>query len=154
MVSRLLALDLGTTTGFAIGESPDPSVVVHGTMNFSPGKFSGGGMRYLKFERWLIETIAKSGVNEVVYEGVRRHIGTDAAHVYGGFLATLTKVCEQLAIPYGGQPVGTIKKWANGKGNAGKPEMVAAVNKWGYTGVTDDNQADAICLLHNWIATR
>lgn len=154
MTSRVLALDLGTNTGFAFGEAADPSVVISGVMNFSPGKFSGGGMRYIKFDNWLAKIIVETAANEVVFEGVRRHAGTDAAHIYGGFLATLTAFCEKRALPYAGAPVGTIKKWATGKGNASKDQMVAAVNGWGYDGVTDDNQADAICLLHMWISTR
>ena len=47
-------------------------------------------------------------------------LGTDAAHVYGGFLATLTSWCEQRAIAYQGVPVGTIKRFITGKGNADK----------------------------------
>lgn len=154
MTSKVLALDLGTHTGFAVGVAAEPSAVISGVMDFSPGKFSGGGMRYVKFEAWLAKIIADTGANEVVFEGVRRHIGTDAAHIYGGFLAALSAFCEKRALPYAGVPVQTIKKWATGKGNAGKPLMISTVVGWGYTGVTDDNQADAICLLHQWISTR
>ena len=39
---------------------------------------------------------------------VHFNIGTDAAHIHGGFLATLTARCEQSKIPYQGVPVGTI----------------------------------------------
>ena len=63
-------------------------------------------MRYLRFERWLDETrkIA-GGIDAVYFEAVRRHLGTDAAHVFGGeFLATLTAWCEQQGIPYSGVP--------------------------------------------------
>ena len=49
----LLALDLGTTTGWAM-LTPGASVV-SGTMSFKPGRFEGGGMRYLRFRRWLTE---------------------------------------------------------------------------------------------------
>lgn len=152
--SKVLALDLGTKTGWAFGSSLDPSVVVHGWQDFSPGKFSGGGMRYLKFENWLADIVTQSHVTEVVYEGVRRHVGTDAAHVYGGLMATLTKFCEKCALPYAALPVQTIKKWATGKGNAKKSEMVAVVRSWGYIGVTSEDQADAIAILHCWVSTR
>ena len=36
---------------------------------------------------------------------------------------------------------------ATGKGNAPKDAMLAAVRRWGYAPV-DDNEADAIALLH------
>ena len=53
--------------------------------------------------------------------------GVDAAHVYGGLMATLTAWCEHHNVPYEGVQVGTIKKHATGKGNADKPAMLAAV---------------------------
>ena len=71
----------------------------------------------------------------------------DAAHAYGGFLAHLTAWCEHHRIPYQGVPVGTIKKHATGLGNASKAAMIAAMQAKGYP-VTDDNEADALALLH------
>ena len=44
-------------------------------------------------------------------------------------------------------PVGTIKKHATGKGNASKDEMVASARARGHA-PTDDNEADALALLH------
>ena len=46
-----------------------------------------------------------------------------------------------------GVPVGTIKKHATGKGNAGKEAMIEAMQLLGHP-VTDDNEADALALLH------
>ena len=40
-----------------------------------------------------------AGIGVVHYEEVRRHLSTDAAHVHGGLLATLTAWCEQNTIP-------------------------------------------------------
>ena len=59
-------------------------------------------MRYLRFCRWLddIKCLAGGILSEVYFEEVRRHLGVDAAHVYGGFLASLTSWCEREAIPY------------------------------------------------------
>jgi Holliday junction resolvasome RuvABC endonuclease subunit len=110
-------------------------------------------MRYLRFRRWLDEVLATtapssgvSGLDAVYFEEVRRHLGVDAAHAYGGFLATLTSWCEHQTIPYQGVPVGTIKRHVTGKGNAGKTEMVSAVRARGYL-VADDNEADALAVL-------
>ena len=66
---------------------------------------------------------------------------------YGGLLATLTAWCERHQIPYQGVPVGTIKRKATGKGNAGKAEVIAAMKALGHP-VTDVNEADALALLH------
>jgi Holliday junction resolvasome RuvABC endonuclease subunit len=42
--------------------------------------------------------------------------------------------------------VGTIKKHATGKGNAGKQAVIAAMQAKGYH-PKDDNEADALALL-------
>jgi Holliday junction resolvasome RuvABC endonuclease subunit len=85
-------------------------------------------------------------VGVVYFEEVRRHVGTDAAHVYGGLLAVLTAFCEERAIPYQGIPVGTIKKFATGRGTADKAAMLAAIRAKGYA-PKDDNECDAVALL-------
>lgn len=142
----LLALDLGTITGWAVRQR-DASIT-SGTQSFKPQRFEGGGMRYLRFKRWLTEIKASvDGIDEVVFEEVRRHVSTDSAHVYGGLLATLTSWCEHHRIPYRAIPVGTIKKHATGKGNASKEEMVSAMKARGHK-PADDNEADALALLY------
>ena len=148
----ILALDLGSTTGWAIRN--DRCRILHGTAEFRPTRFEGGGMRYLRFERWLDETrkIA-GGIDAVYFEEVRRHAGTDAAHIYGGFLAGLTAWCEVQKIAYQGVPVGTIKRFATGKGNADKQAMIAAIRERGFE-PADDNEADAIAILLWAIDTR
>ena len=121
----LLALDLGTTTGWAL-RAPD-GLITSGTVSFRPSRYDGGGMRYLRFTNWLTELDQLSGpIAAIWYEEVRRHVGTDAAHVYGGLMATLTAWAELRGVPYQGVPVGTIKIHATGKGNAPKEAMIAA----------------------------
>jgi len=151
MTETLLALDLGTQTGWAVSQAGS---IISGSETFKPQRFEGGGMRYLRFRKWLTE-IKQSGdgIDAVYFEEVRRHIGVDAAHAYGGFMATLTSWCEHHAIPYQGVPVGTIKKHATGKGNANKAQMISAVQSRGHTPV-DDNEADALALLYFAIETQ
>jgi Holliday junction resolvasome RuvABC endonuclease subunit len=142
----ILALDLGTQTGWAL-ISRDGSIT-SGSQSFKPQRFEGGGMRFLRFKRWLTDIKqCNDGIDQVVFEEVRRHIGVDAAHAYGGFMGQLTAWCEHHQIPYQGIPVGTTKKHATGKGNASKDEMVASVRARGHAPV-DDNEADAIALLY------
>jgi hypothetical protein len=141
----VLALDLGTTTGFALRTRDDH--ITSGTLEFRNDRWQGGGMRFLRFRQWLTETKhAASGIDRVVYEQVRRHAGVDAAHAYGGWLAILTAWCEHHAIPYEGVPVGTIKRFATGKGNADKAAVIAAMQARGFH-PADDNEADALALL-------
>jgi len=140
---NVLALDPGTVTGWALH---DGHTITSGMQSFRPGRFEGGGMRYLRFRRWLDELHALSAIGALYFEEVRRHIGVDAAHAYGGFLATLTAWCEQHSIPYQGVPVGTIKRHVTSRGNADKAAMIAAIREKGYQ-PADDNEADAIALL-------
>ena len=151
-ILSILALDLGSTTGWALRN--DRCRILHGTAAFRPTRFEGGGMRYLRFERWLDETLKiAGGIDAVYFEAVRRHLGTDAAHVLGGFLATLTAWCEAHSIPYSGVPVGTWKRQACGKGNASKEDVIAAMRARGFE-PEDDNEADAIAILLWAIETR
>jgi hypothetical protein len=143
--ASVLALDLGTVTGFALRAAD--SAIVSGTVSFRPSRYDGGGIRYLRFRAWL-ESIAEDtgSIGAVHYEEVRRHLSTDAAHVHGGLLATLTAWCEQRSIAYQAVPVGTIKRFITGRGNADKAAVIAAVRTRGYS-PTDDNEADAIAIL-------
>lgn len=143
-MTTILSLDLGTKTGWALLNN---NHLYYGTECFKNDRYSGGGMRFLKFNKWLhhIKDL-NNGIDEVYFEEVRRHVGTDAAHVYGGLMGVLTGWCEDQKIPYEGVPVGTIKKSICGKGNANKEEIIDAVKKKGYE-PKDDNEADALALL-------
>ena len=147
-MTTTLALDLGSTTGWAVKLAD--GTVASGTMQFKPSRYEGGGMRYLRFRSWLDHLLNSShGIGMVCFEEVRRHAGTDAAHIYGGFLAHLSAWCELNHIPYQGVPVGTIKRHATGKGNAGKDAVIAAMQARGFN-PEDDNEADALAIL-TWV---
>jgi len=143
---KILALDLGSKTGWATSAGGH---ITSGMNEFGQDRFGGGGMRYLKFKHWLDQLNGQTGgMDLVMFEEVRRHAGTTAAHVYGGFLASLTSWCEVEKIPYQGVPVATIKKHATGKGNAGKELMIDAMRRKGFWDLKDDNEADALAILH------
>ena len=146
-----LALDLGTTTGWA---AKNQGILTSGTVSMKTGRFEGGGMRFLRFQKHLEELFNLIDPKVVWFEEVRRHIGTDAAHIYGGLQAVLTKLCEERNIPYQGIPVGTVKKMATGKGNANKEKMMEATRqKWPGRQFADDNEADALWILETGLAS-
>lgn len=146
---KLLALDLGTTTGWCMS-----SINPHGkrqqqsgSQSFKPRSNEGAGMRYLKFSRWLDEMQKLSnGIEWLAFEEVKQHPASVAAgHVYGGFLATLTSWCEANNVNYEPIPAGTIKKHWTGKGNAGKDVMLKIARERGFK-PADDNEADALAI--------
>lgn len=142
---NILALDLGQNCGWAMLSD---GKIKSGVWDLKPSKFDSHGQRFLTFKRHLETEIIIGGVEKVYYEAVRKHIGTDAAQAYGGYMAHVQSVCLENDIPYTGVPVQTIKKHATGKGNADKQQMVdAAIKKFPRTNVIDDNQADALWLL-------
>jgi Holliday junction resolvasome RuvABC endonuclease subunit len=145
----ILALDLGTKTGWAFNEHGRS--IISGTWNLAPEKGETEGERYRKFTTALdvfFEREMPSSGMIIAYEDVRRHLGTCAAHVYGGLLATLKTWClnHALDVPI---PVGVkqIKKFWTGNGNSRKKWMVEEALERGFY-PADDNEADALALLH------
>lgn len=138
----ILALDLGLHCGFAISTKP----ITHGTIHLKEDRFQTWGHRFIKFRQWLEEQLLLYGVSEVVFEAVRKHSSTDAAHMYGALMGSLTSFCAEHEIPYSGVGVGTIKKYISGKGNASKEQVLEAVRARGFA-PEDDNAADALALL-------
>ena len=56
----ILALDLGTTTGWALQRV---GAIISGTVSFRPSRYDGGGVRYLRFRAGstaLPQTLAAS----------------------------------------------------------------------------------------------
>jgi crossover junction endodeoxyribonuclease RuvC len=135
---------IGTSCGWAF--SPAGHTIISGVWNLQPDKASGGGLPFVKFVTRLSELDDAKAIDLVVYEEAGNRKGVDAAHVYGGLMATLTAWCEEKKIPYQGVPVQRIKKFATGKGNASKDDVILAVEAWGYHPANDD-EADAIALL-------
>lgn len=142
---RVLALDLGTHCGWSIFDEGVP--VAGGTWTLQSDRqrrFEGGGMKWLRFRDLLSQL---PSVDRVALEEVRRHMGVDAAHAYGGALAVVSSWCEERKVPYEAIPVATIKKHATGKGNAKKPQMMeAARSRWPNVALDDDNHADALWI--------
>lgn len=143
---RILALDLGTNSGWAF--RLDDGSIKSGTVCFDyDRRIEGGGIRYLRFSAWLEEMCSVNNFDYIVFEEVRRHTATGAAHVYGGFLANLQRYCDcNNQMPYTSLPVKTIKHFVTGKGNASKDEVIQAVKERGFF-PKDDNEADAIAIL-------
>jgi Holliday junction resolvasome RuvABC endonuclease subunit len=57
-------INLGTTTGWAL--HAHDGLITSGTASFKPGRYDGGGMRYLRFNNWLTELDRLSGPIEAI----------------------------------------------------------------------------------------
>lgn len=141
----ILALDLGTKCGFALAGRD--GAIEYGTEVFDPKH--GHGERWAAYRAWLSALIAKHGITVLYFEDVKRHVGTLAAHAYGGFLAMTQMVCHQHRVRMVGVGVGQVKKGFTGSGSATKGLMIAAAQEKGFhVGTGEDNTADAIGILH------
>jgi Holliday junction resolvasome RuvABC endonuclease subunit len=143
---KVLGLDLGTHCGYALIEDGRP--IESGTWELKVSKLESPGMRYIRFRNLLSTLLGNHKVDLVAYELVRRHMGVEAAHIYGGLQAQMFATCDESQVQYTGIGVTTIKKRAIGKGKASKEEMISsAKTEFGLTEIEDDNHADAL-----WIA--
>lgn len=143
--AAVLALDLGTKTGWAIRHVDDR--IASGVTVFEAR--GGIGFRFLRFRAWLTEIKnAGGGLKAVYYERVDFSTTTEQSRTIFGFEATLTAWCEHHGIPYRGVAVSTLKKFATGSGRAKKPDMIAAAQALGHD-VKSDDEADALMILYH-----
>lgn len=162
---RILALDLGTRTGWAWwdGQRRESGVQV-----FDVRRGESPGMRYIRWNAWLDATLSWGPPGRLAPELVifeqPHHRGGAATEVSAGFSTRVLEFCARHGIQHTALHSATLKKWATGRGNAKKPEMVESVVARFCQGVNfrhdgerlttqtltktlDDNEADAIALL-------
>lgn len=148
---KILALDLGTRTGWAL---MDGTRLEHGVQTFDVRRGESPGMRYIRFNAWLD---AVGRVDLIVYEQPHQRGGA-ATEIALGFATRVHEFCAlHPASEHTSIHSATLKKWATGKGNAKKPDMLAAVRAKGWArpgaDVDDDNEADALALLYHALET-
>ncbi|KXJ56563.1 MAG: hypothetical protein AXW12_00590 [Thalassospira sp. Nap_22] len=156
----ILALDLATTTGFAIA-SPEyirswsPGLVIPEGQRTKYGLTCGtvtmaqfGSDRPAKlafFHQWLTNQITVFGIRMIVYEAPLVRNQKTARLTFG--LSAIAEACaSRVNARIDEAHVSDVKIQATGKGRAEKPEMVAAANARGWD-VIDHNIADALWLL-------
>jgi len=138
---KILALDIATKTGWAVLENGD--IKESGVQDFTKGRGESNGLMFLKFRKWLQE-MNKFGPFNI--------IGYEKAHYRGG---AATEICvglqtraQEFAAEIGAEsaPVATmtLKKFATGRGNCDKANMVAAAEEILGRPPLDDNEADAV----------
>lgn len=136
-----MALDLSLArTGYAL---PDGSAGV-----LVPPKGSDRGMARLAWIRdEAYRRVCVFAGHLVVIEGYAMGMGRDAQnHAMGELGGVVRLKLYERGIPYVEVAPGSLKKYATGKGNAGKElVLVEAVKRLDYAG-SDNNEADALWL--------
>ena len=149
--ARVLALDLATTTGFALIGS---GIITSGSQYFGTKVKKGqphppAGLQFAQFENWLKNHLRDDKPLEIAYEEVFRWMSSSAAHVFCGLRAIMLKEALRAGIPCFAYSPTTIKKDFTGAGNAKKEVMIAtALMRWPGLDYTDDNEIDSIAILH------
>lgn len=165
---RILALDLGLNCGWAATLVRAANEVDYETQPIFYALDDGvfdiwhGTWQLKKQGDDFITPIAKfrstlnafPEVSTVAYEDVKSLFrGNYAAINYGGLKTIIELFALEREIPIYPVGVGTIKKWATGKGNANKKIVMAECKT--RLGITprDGNEADALWLLDYIIKT-
>lgn len=147
---NVLALDLATRTGWALLEN---GRVEHAVESFATRRDESPGMRWLKFRRWLDWIAGERFTPDlVVYESWVASRTGGSGEITAGFTTRVVEFCTERRIDYKGVPPAELKKWTTGKGNAGKPLMLAAVNRRWNLRIDDFDEADAFALLQYALA--
>jgi Holliday junction resolvasome RuvABC endonuclease subunit len=144
---KVLGIDLGTdSTGWVVLETrktmTTPICLAAGSFNCSHSTYEGSGMRPFRFRMAAEALLLTHQPDVVVYEDVRRHEGTAAAHVYGMLKNALLEVCEWRSDSLEGQAmapgepvpvtcigVGTWKNALLGNGRASKKQVAEVVER-------------------------
>jgi Holliday junction resolvasome RuvABC endonuclease subunit len=136
---NILALDIATKTGWK-------TKTTSGTWDLKPNRGESEGMRVVRFKSKVKELVGIEGITLIAYE---RPAGMHKASIMvaSEMVGVLKDLCIEMNINLACYSAQQIKKFATGKGNAGKPEMIEAAKKLGYS-PADDNEADAIHLYH------
>ncbi len=143
---KILALDLGTKTGWAFGDMEDTNRIYSGMQDFSLKRGESSGMRLLNFDKWVYDMLDKHKPEMVGYE-MPHHRGGHATQLLLGMLGILHVACEKAGIEYSSVHSMTLKKSATGSGKASKKDMISAAMKKFNREITDDNEADALHIL-------
>ena len=142
---RILALDLGTLTGWAYF---DGTRIESGTQDFSLHRGESPGMRFVRFNAWLSGFLTCLVPGDLLAYEQAHHRGGAATEIAAGFSTRVQEAASLHKLEHASIHSSTLKKFATGKGNAKKPEMMlTARQRWPEQRVETDDQADALWIL-------
>lgn len=144
---KILSLDLATKTGWATN-IPRQS----GVQTFDVKRGESPGMRFLRCRAWLGEMLKLLGGIDLICFEQAHHRGGAATACCVGLISQVQAFTAEHDIELMAVHTGELKRWATGKGNANKEEMIKAAQQRGWS-PQDDNEADAALLLEHALET-
>src|SRR5690242_16045001 len=104
-MTRLLALDLGTRTGWAL------SAGASGVQDFTARRGDSPGMRWIEFRAWLCRLLDSAPVDIIGYEQAH-HRGGAATHVAHSLISVVEAVAAERKLELTNRHTASIKKHA------------------------------------------
>ena len=145
---RVLALDFGGKTGWAVGSVSE--VPTFGTWHIAPARGDSPGVRYINLRANLAKVLAGFGKIDLVCYEQCHHRGGAATEYAAGCATHVQAWCAENGIAHTSVHSATLKVHATGSGRAYKDAMGrAATAKWDKLPLAqaDDNAIDALWVL-------
>ena len=140
---KVIGLDLGTSTGWAVFDGV--SVLRSGQVELKEHAWEGVGMRPFRAAVLVRRLLDEHPGAVVAIELVRRHLGTQAAQLYGAILGAVTSTVEGHGeARYVFVSVQDVKIAAAGNGAASKRSVVEAARVIYGVDAAGEDQADAV----------
>lgn len=151
----ILALDLGTTTGWACAA---PNHLGFGFKAFSRSKAKKEhhGHQFRAFTGWLKNDLIPQipgGIQAISFELVGFGEGAASQQMGNAWRCCVLMVCAEHGYAYHEVTPGTWKKLVVGKGNAKKPQIQQHVEQVMGLGAQSEDTSDALCLLDYTLRT-
>ncbi len=121
---KILSLDLATNTGWATNDGKRC-----GVMTFDLKHGESPGMRFLSCRAWLKEMHALLGGLDIIVYKQAHHRGGAATACCVGLVTEVQTFAAHHKIELMPVHTATLKKFATGRGNAGKTKMIKAAKK-------------------------
>lgn len=139
----ILGIDPGSHTGWCLMKNG--KVYESGVQDFSKRKGESNGATYLRFRSWLNSLLSSYPIKIVVYEYTFSR-SQAASEILTNLRGRIQEECSALSVEFAAVPATTLKKWATGKGNADKDQMMARAVAYLGRPPIDDNEADAVMV--------
>jgi len=150
---RILAIDAGLSTGWAVFFGNINGRIESGVQTFKARRGESQGMRFLYFRTWIERIINRIHPDLIVYE-MSHHRGGAATELQVGMTTRIQEMCSVLKTDYVKVNTSEVKKFVTGSGRANKEDIIKAANELFKSQkrdpgreITSDDEADAICIL-------